>query len=450
MLFFSPGPSAVWAATFNEKHPAGSWISRPAFHQSCSQDACRRAVNSCYHRGDTRSHLPLIDADEVMSMSLRALGQLAVLMIPALVSAATITVRKDGSGDYSVLQNALDAVANGDTILIGPGDFADPTTIALPGYSYPVVSYAVVRTPELTIIGSGAGITAIGPTNFEGGGVPNTPQGLTCDMADARLTIRNLTVGNCELGLVVRGVLTMSDCQVHNTNIGMYWLPSGSGGLLQRTRFTGTWALGSLGIGDGTAAPGGLVEDCSIPGTLQVRGVQGLTVRDCELGSVYLMLGATMNLSRCSTSASGPGVALASGAGGYCGVEDCVIRGASSALTVDPSAPGARFVVSNSRLEGGTGAILWARSGSGPCVIHSSDLVKGAGVAVRCDNSSASVVHDLTNNWWGTSSAAEIASWIVDNSDDPNIGSIVLYSPFAGQSVPTESTSWGELKASYR
>ncbi len=373
-----------------------------------------------------------------------------ILTLPLSALAATFTVRKDGSGDFAVVQQALDAVASGDTILIGPGDFADPTTISLPGYSYPVVSYAVVRTTELTIIGSGAGTTAIGPTTFEGGGVPNTPQGLTCDMANARLTIRNLTVGNCELGLLVKGVLYMSDCQIHNTNIGMYWLPSGSGGLLQRTSFTGTWALGSLGIGDGTAAPGGLVEDCSIPGTLQARGVQGLTVRDCELGSAYLMLGATMNLIRCSTSASGPGVTLAVGAGGYCGVDDCVIRGVSSALTVDSSAPGARFVVSNSRLEGGTGAILWARSGSGPCVIHGSDLVKGTGAAVRCDISSSSVVHDLTDNWWGTSSASEIASWIVDNSDDPNIGGVVLYSPFAGQSVPTESTSWGDLKALFR
>ncbi len=383
-------------------------------------------------------------------MWIRRLAIALVLVLPLNALAATFTVRKDGSGDFAVVQQALDAVASGDTILIGPGDFADPTTISLPGYSYPVVSYAVVRTTELTIIGSGAGTTAIGPTTFEGGGVPNTPQGLTCDMANARLTIRNLTVGNCELGLLVKGVLYMSDCQIHNTNIGMYWLPSGSGGILQRTNFTGTWALGSLGIGDGTAAPGGLVEDCSIPGTLQARGVQGLTVRDCALGSVYLMLGASMNLSRCSTSASGPGVMLAVGAGGYCGVDDCVIRGVSSALTIDSSAPGARFVVSNSRLEGGTGAILWARSGSGPCVVHGSDLVKGTGAAVRCDISSSSVVHVLTDNWWGTSSASEIASWIVDNSDDPNIGAVVLYTPFAGQSVPVESTTWGDLKALWR
>lgn len=373
-----------------------------------------------------------------------------ILMLPLSALAATVTVRKDGSGDFAVVQQALDAVANGDTIMIGPGDFADPTTIALPGYSYPVVSYAVVRTLELTIIGSGAGTTAIGPTNFEGGGMPNTPQGLTCNMSNARLTIRNLTVGNCELGLLVKGTLYMSDCQVDNTNMGMYWLPSGSGGILQGTTFYGTWSPGSLAIGDGTAASGGLVVDCNIQGTLHVRGVQGLTVRDCELGSAFLMLGATMNMSRCSTSASGPGVTLAVGAGGYCGVEDCVIRGTASALTVDPSAPGARFVVSNSRLDGGTGAILWARSGSGPCVIHGSDLVKGTGAAVRCDVSSASVVHDLTNNWWGTSSASEIASWIVDNSDDPGIGATVLYTPFAGQSVPSETTTWGDLKALFR
>lgn len=381
---------------------------------------------------------------------LSILAALAILVSNA--TAATLTVRKDGTGDYTVIQSALDHAAPGDTIRIGPGDFSSSTTITLPGYSYPVVSYAVISVSELTIIGSGPGSTSIGPTSFEGGGNPNTPQGITCDLANAQLTIRDLSVGNCEIGLRVKGTLYMDNCLVHRTNLGMYWLPSGGGGQLSNTTFSGIWgpAGGSLVVGDGTPLPGGVVEDCIIPGTLDVRGVRGLVVRDSELGSATFMLGATVDLTRCSTSATGSGVTQAVGTGAYCSVDDCVIRGSASAMTVDPSAPGARFLVTNSRLEGGTRAILWARSGSGPCVIHGSDLVKGVGVAVQCDVSSTTVVHDLTNNWWGTSSAADIASWIIDHSDDPNIGGAVLYTPFAGQSVPTETTVWGNLKAMYR
>lgn len=60
------------------------------------------------------------------------------------------------------------------------------------------------------------------------------------------------------------------------------------------------------------------------------------------------------------------------------------------------------------------------------------------------------VTHDLRNNFWGTTSETDIQSWIIDSNDDPSIHATVLYTPFAGQSVPTESTSWGDLKALWR
>ncbi|MBM3495462.1 MAG: hypothetical protein FJX72_14240, partial [Armatimonadetes bacterium] len=166
-------------------------------------------------------------------MTLRQIILIVVLATPLTAPAATWTVRQNGSGHFTTVKQALNAVASGDTIMIGPGEFSDPTTISLPGYSYPVVSYAVVRVPELTIIGAGIENTWIGPATFEAGAYPNTPQGLTCDLANARLTIRDLTVGNCELGLVVRGNLQMDDCVVRDTGMGMYWLPSAGGGHLR-------------------------------------------------------------------------------------------------------------------------------------------------------------------------------------------------------------------------
>lgn len=385
-------------------------------------------------------------------MTMRLIILILVLATPLTTPAATWTVRQNGSGHFTTVKQALNAVASGDTIMIGPGEFSDPTTISLPGYSYPVVSYAVVRVPELTIIGAGVEHTWIGPATFEGGVHPSTPQGLTCDVTNARLTIRDLTVANCQVGLVVRGAMQMDNCLVYGANAGMYWLPSGSGGHLRNTTFHDPWspAGGSLVVGDGTPVAGGLVEDCVIPGSLQVRGVRGLAVRDCELGSATFMLGATVDLVRCSTSVTGNGITQAVGTGAVCNLDDCTIRGADSALIIDPSAPGARFAVTNSRLEGGTRSILWARSGSGPCSIAGSDLVKGGGVAVLCEVSTATVVHDLRNNWWGTSNPADIATWIVDHADNAAIGATVLYTPFADQSVPIQAVNLGDLKASYR
>lgn len=45
-----------------------------------------------------------------------------------LISAAlsdVLHVEKDGSGDYTVIQDALDSAAPGDSILVGPGRYAD-------------------------------------------------------------------------------------------------------------------------------------------------------------------------------------------------------------------------------------------------------------------------------------------------------------------------------------
>jgi hypothetical protein len=62
---------------------------------------------------------------------------------PAL--AATITVEKDGSGDYTQVQPALDAAASGDTVLIGPGEFTELIPSYIPGYAWDVEICAYVR-----------------------------------------------------------------------------------------------------------------------------------------------------------------------------------------------------------------------------------------------------------------------------------------------------------------
>jgi hypothetical protein len=44
-----------------------------------------------------------------------------MLLVCGPAVAATITVERDGSGDFMVLQEALNAAADGDTIRLGPG-----------------------------------------------------------------------------------------------------------------------------------------------------------------------------------------------------------------------------------------------------------------------------------------------------------------------------------------
>ncbi len=70
------------------------------------------------------------------------LALLAILAVAALspvkTSAKTWYVEKDGSADFTVIQNAVDAAAAGDTIRIGPGRFEE-----FRGYVYPAGVYDI-------------------------------------------------------------------------------------------------------------------------------------------------------------------------------------------------------------------------------------------------------------------------------------------------------------------
>ena len=77
----------------------------------------------------------------------------ALMVLASLAPAATWTVERDGTGDFTVIQEAVDVAADGDTIRIGPGRYDEKTLFVTPGWSEFV--RVIVRQEELTIIGSG-------------------------------------------------------------------------------------------------------------------------------------------------------------------------------------------------------------------------------------------------------------------------------------------------------
>ena len=96
------------------------------------------------------------------TMRRTAIAPLFILLAFATVATATTwRVERDGSADYTVIQDAVDVAASGDTILIGPGRFNEQQWVTFPGWQDSV--RVLVPQHELTLIGSGPA-TIIGQT----------------------------------------------------------------------------------------------------------------------------------------------------------------------------------------------------------------------------------------------------------------------------------------------
>jgi hypothetical protein len=197
-----------------------------------------------------------------------------------------------------------------------------------------------------------------------------------------------------------------------------------------------------------------LIEDCSVRHSMTlVDGVDGAVFRNCNIANTPTAMQiyghSHVSVDNCQfVGISVVGIEITMGQGAVCEIVHSDMSGGQGVLFTDQ--PGGRFIASDSRLEGGTYALFTARGGPGICSIQRCDLIKGSGPMVRCGDYEPPVVHDLRNNFWGTTSATDIQSWIIDHNDDPNIAATVLYTPFAGQSVPAETTTWGDLKALFR
>lgn len=368
-----------------------------------------------------------------------------------LATAATITVRKDGTGDYKVIQDAVDHAAAGDTIRIGPGRFEEKK----PYTSYPPVSaekwtfdtYVAVGVSDLTIIGAGSDQTIIGP-----------PSRLWVDPAEPKII--------CALSRVRK--LVVEDLTLENVFNGVY---RDQGGTLEmrRCRSRGcaagvvTWSEQST-----------LLESCVFQdkdyGVASWAPARNLTVSQCEFVTCAANFRMTSNaiVTDCTFDGYSGGCQFETGASGaiYNSVFTnqtnfgiAVVVGSTVNLVgnrVSGSAVNLRLRTNatvtgwDNVLSGGSYATIF--SSNGVIELHGCQILHGTGPTMRIDAflNPPLRTFDMTNNYWGTDSAATIASWILDYNDDVNVYAKVQYEPFVGQPVATESKSWGDLKAQFR
>jgi hypothetical protein len=381
------------------------------------------------------------------------LGLLAV-MAAGLVSASPVAARtwrvmRDGSGDYTTIQPAVDGASPGDTILIGPGRYLEHTPFwpGLPAAqekSWPKETFVAVRVDSLTIRGVSRDQVIIGPEQ------PNYtiqgPLGIVNLAVGTSLTIRDLQVENLFNGCYLFGKILIDNCTFRACDQGVaYWASDGmlvSGCDFYSSQYgvvafpgaanpviTGCRFVGNDGGVDFSNTQNGLVTDCTFEDNLVgVQFEQGTTgtIRNCRIDS-----------QNACVSIVAPSVALI--VDNYCQGH----KWYSAVLSGDVTATGNVFV-------GGDAITIVLQTEAAR--FHGNHILKGSGWAIKAEGPIEPPLRysDFTNNYWGTSSADSIRAWIWDHLDDPYLYAQVNFEPFSPTPLPTEKKSLGGVKSLYR
>lgn len=377
----------------------------------------------------------------------------ALIMLGAtVVDAATWNVRKDGTGDFAVIQSALDVAASGDTILIGPGNFTEFYDVRYPWLGYAMPTYAYIEVDAITIIGAGANATIIGPTAYAANRSLLTPEGIAC-RGGGSVTLVDLCVRNCYSGVTVDGQLNVERCAFDGNSLGLFWIATGQGGIVRDSVFIVRQSLDSDAAFIGGSSSDVKFTACEFTGCrLYFQGAPNFVVTDSRFTGRYA--GVTVDgsqgglIERCvirNEWSTAIGLVFP---GSQCTIRDSDISAPGAAIALDAQMS---IVVDGGSLTGGTRAVIDAGRADAvtvnDCVLH-----KGTGQVIICARavSQGAVIYDLTRNDWGTTNPVEIESWITDSADNAAIAATVLYAPFAGAATSIEPTTWGELKAMFR
>ena len=381
---------------------------------------------------------------------------LGLLVLASSSPATTWRVEKDGTGDFTIIQDALDAAADGDTVLVGPGRYYDFRPYDTLNDGFQLTTIMMVRK-QLLIQGAGRDSTIVGPEEivfqFEG-------RDTNCIYVDqgGLSTIRGFTFTNTRGYVALGNQCVFEDNRVDST------------GKLPQSAFNVQVLHGS----DIT------IRDCEFVGpdghlSVSSRGIPNILVEDCtfvdeeESSTNVIVRGASYGflMRRCTIRGGDQGVQFTSGGQGT--IEECdidvgpigagvqvdtgfgVVRRCVIGPTRQPLRCGAgRLEVYDSIIAGGEAA------GTGPgytlfatseVLIRNSHIGRGEDATIFVSLLPSDVV-DVRENWWGTTDAAEIEASFLRNACCPD--SQILFEPFALEPVSAEAESVGSFKARFR
>lgn len=359
-------------------------------------------------------------------------------------------VEKDGSGDYTLIQDAVDASASGDTIMIGPGRYSEYTDHTYAGNLWH--TYVHMVSGSLTLIGAGENVSVIGPeapwawASWEYAvGVFYWPV-----VAGDALVLEHLTVEDVVDGVYVEsGAFAINNCTLRRTKLGIWAYTPGT---VSACAFEGIYGTGIL-----TSNPARDVSviHCEFRDTrsaLYFGGVANVAVRDNSVAGCQNV----GYLDQCSGSVVRNSLSVTTGAGlvvygpGSYTITDNVFDGGTANIYFGLGANNA--VCERNVFRGSRDSAVDVVS----CTprIRNNDIFKDRGRAVILGGypQLPDLFVDMTGNYWGTASADSISAWIVDGHDNvsPQMHGFVNFQPFSSVSVPTEGASLGSVKALFR
>jgi len=155
-------------------------------------------------------------------------SSLALVLLCTLAAALTLVdspaalattwhVEKDGSGDFTVIQDALNSCTSGDTVIVGPGRYTEHAP-----FDYGAITadtYVVVDTPNITLRGTDRDGVIVGPPVFTKIN-SNEPQGIAASQQAGGLKVENLTVENVVDGIRFETAADASDCVLRDCEDG--------------------------------------------------------------------------------------------------------------------------------------------------------------------------------------------------------------------------------------
>ncbi len=369
--------------------------------------------------------------------------------------ARTWQVSKDGNGDFSVIQDAVDAAEPGDEIQIGPGRFDDFSIIHENGTLYWDV-YVRVVGKSLSFIGAGVGQTIIGPEDSSVN--ENNAYGLSCVEGPSTISVSGISFENLNyVGIwLMYGHLDVDSCSFSNGYTGINAMAS-EGAVVTNCHFENMNDISVIGT---SPTNGFLVEDCTFETVYGGAGffwgdTQNCHVRNCTMSGsgvgrvgVGYADGATGSISNCSFSDFIVyGMAFANSGEVEC-FDNIVEQNEGWGIALD----GAEFLDFHDNIISSNAGCIFLNKAR-PMSFHNNHFFRGEGAWFVKTNDYypyGPYTVDMSENWWGTTDIAELDEWIYDGNDNDLVWMTVDYLPLADGPVPTTSTSLDGLKAMFR